>query len=557
MASTVFEKPRRAPQQIGNMKFEHVLEEIDGFGRFQKMVLLLSFIGRFTLPCHFLLNNYITSIPSHHCDISSVDVEGFFGNLSQEQKLAVIIPQQEDGSLASCHMFHEPQLYVLDTESNFSDAPLIQCPNGWEFDNSTFISTLATEWDLVCERRGMNKAVVTIFFIGVMSGAPIFGSLSNRYGRKPMLLVSYVLGTCFALASVFSSSFTMFAVLRFFTGLSITGIVIVSSVLCVEWVDIRNRKLVGVVDSVSWTFGYMVLPGIAYCVRDWRWLTFTVTSPLAVALISWRWVPESARWLIANGKLERAHYYLKKCAAINKKKGVSSIIKPEVLSAIISENGNRKYSYLDLARTPKMRRLALLTGATWYGVASIYYGISFNIKGFGLDLYLNQFLFGAVELPSKVLIYFLLDQIGRRKTETGSLLMASFCLLVNIFIPHDQWIVRSVIGVLGKGFASISFGTLVLYSSELYPTVIRQNGMGYNSFLGRMGVALAPLILLLDDVWGHLSQVILCAIALFAGLVASQLPETRDRCLPETIEDVEGTSKSQDEKYKEDRENGG
>lgn len=65
--------------------------------------------------------------------------------------------------------------------------------------------------------------------------------------------------------------------------------------------------------------------------------------------------------------------------------------------------------------------------------------------------------------------------------------------------------------------------------------------MGYNSFLGRMGVAIAPLILLLDEVWGNLSQVILCAIALITGLVAFQLPETRGRYLPETIEDIEGT----------------
>lgn len=56
----------------------------------------------------------------------------------------------------------------------------------------------------------------------------------------------------------------------------------------VEWVSIESRKLVGVIDSLSWTFGYMMLPVMAYGVRDWRWLTVTVTLPLAVALISWR-----------------------------------------------------------------------------------------------------------------------------------------------------------------------------------------------------------------------------------------------------------------------------
>lgn len=67
----------------------------------------------------------------------------------------------------------------------------------------------------------------------------------------------------------------------------------------------------------------------------------------------------------------------------------------------------------------------------------------------------------------------------------------------------------------------------------------RQNGMGFNSFMARLGVALAPLILLLDDVWQNLPQVVLCSAALLGGIVARTLSETKGRCLPETIEDIE------------------
>lgn len=63
--------------------------------------------------------------------------------------------------------------------------------------------------------------------------------------------------------------------------------------------------------------------------------------------------------------------------------------------------------------------------------------------------------------------------------------------------------------------------------------------MGYNSFLARLGVALSPLILLLDDIWKHLPQVVLCCTATMGAIVARTLSETRDRCLQETIEDIE------------------
>ncbi|XP_030643335.1 solute carrier family 22 member 7-like [Chanos chanos] len=527
------------------MKFEDLLSEINGFGRFQKTVLFITFVGRFTLPCHFLLNNYIAAIPSHHCDISSLDGDdGLFGNLSLEERLTVSVPVMESGKLSSCQMFSEPQFHLL-VNSNSTGAPTVQCQNGWVYDNTTFTSTIATQWDLVCENRGLNKATTTIFFVGVMFGAMMFGSLSDRYGRKTTLLISYLTAMVFAMSSAFASSFIMFAVLRFFTGFSITGIVIVSSVLNVEWVDIERRKLVGVIDSLGWSFGYMLLPWIAYGVRDWRYLTIAVTSPLAIAIITWRWIPESARWLIASGQLDKAHYFLKQCASKNRREGVASKIKPETLSCIVmTEKVQRKYSYVDLVRTPKMRRLAALTGFTWYGVASTYYGISFNIAGFGLDLYLNQFLYGFIEFPAKICLYFLFDKMGRRRIQVGALLFAGLSLVINLFIPKDQWIVRTVVSVLGKGFSSASFTTAVLYSSELYPTVVRQNGMGYNSFMARLGVAIAPLILLLEDMSNTLPQVILGSIAVVAALLARLLPETQGRCLPETIEDIEGTGKT-------------
>ncbi|KAM6940202.1 solute carrier family 22 member 6-B-like [Xenentodon cancila] len=524
------------------MRFENVLADINGFGRFQMMIVGISFLGRFTMPCHFMLNNFVAAIPAHHCDFSSLNDGDIFMNLSHAQRVAVSIPVQQDGSLSSCQMFAEPQYHLLLNSSRTADVATMPCQNGWVYDNKTFISTVTSQWDLVCERRGKNKATATIFFVGVMFGAMTFGSLSDRYGRKTMLLVSYVSGMLFAIASAFSTTYVMFAVLRFFTGFCITGIIIVSTVLSVEWVDIEHRKMVGVIDSLSWTFGNTALSAIAYFVTDWRWLIVSVTSPLTLAIISWRWMPESARWLIANGKLSQAQVYLKKCAKMNRTEESTHILKTETLSTIVvTVKRDRTFSYLDLIRTPKMRKLALRTGLLWFCVATTFYGISFNITGFGLNIYLTQFTYALIEVPAKVSVYYLLDKIGRRSTEAGSLLLVCICLGINVVIPKHMSVARTVVAVIGKGFSSASFATLVLYSSELYPTVVRQNGMGYNSFMARFGVAVAPLILLLDDIWRELPQVVLCCVAAVGALVARSLSETRDRCLPETIEDVEQT----------------
>ncbi|XP_049901484.1 solute carrier family 22 member 7-like [Epinephelus moara] len=524
------------------MKFENVLAELNGFGRFQLKTILLMVIPRVTLPFNFLLNNFIAAIPSHHCDISSLDDGGLFRNLSQAERLLVSVPLQEDGTPNSCQMFAEPQYHLLLNYSNMTELPTVPCQNGWVYDNTTFKSTLATEWDLVCDKRRVNRATATIFFMGVMVGAAVFGYFSDRFGRKIMLLVSYVTAAIFGFASAFSYNFAMFAAMRFFTGLGMSGISIITIVLCIEWVDIKHRTAVGVLMSMDWSVCTAVLPLVAYFVNDWRHLTAVATTPLFLAMISWWWLPESARWLISTGKVNRAHFYLSKCAEANGREQFMADVKPEVLSKVILvENENRKYSYLDLVRTPRMRRLALLTAIVWFGVAFTYYGISLNVAGFGLNIYLTQFIYGAIELPAKAFIFFSLSKTGRRLNQTGTLLMTGLCIFCNMFVPKDKGLFQTAVGALGKMFSEATFTTVYLYTSELYPTVMRQNGLGFCAVMARCGVSVSPLIMLLEEVWGHLPSTIFSLVAVGAGLSAYFLPETKNIRLPETIEDVELT----------------
>lgn len=71
----------------------------------------------------------------------------------------------------------------------------------------------------------------------------------------------------------------------------------------------------------------------------------------------------------------------------------------------------------------------------------------------------------------------------------------------------------------------------------------RQNGIGFTSFLARLGVSISPLIMLLEDVWNLLPSVIYCVVAVGCGLVSMLLPETLHTRLPETIEDIEKPGK--------------
>ncbi|KAG7511611.1 hypothetical protein JOB18_005112 [Solea senegalensis] len=523
------------------MKFEKILEEINGFGSFQLLLIVLLCSSRIVLPCHYLLNIFITAVPPHRCDLSDLgdlgDAAETLTNLSDAQRLTVSVPKHKDGTFKSCEMFAERQFQLLSNISNISaDVSTVQCHSGWVYDNSSFSSTLATEWDLVCDRKSLRNTTGTIFFLGVMVGSIVFGFLCDKYGRKKTLLVSYVISMVFSLASAFANSYVMFAVLRFLTGFGMTGIGINSLVLSIEWVDTDHRSFIGVIGSLSWSVGNMMLAGFAFLVNDWRTLVMVVTAPLGFAVLTWWWIPESARWLLANGKVETAQFYLDRCAKFNKraKVNVETLCNKEDL-----ETQDKNYTYLHLIKTPKIRKISVVIGIVWFGVAATYYGISLNIGGFGLNAYLTHFIYAAIEVPAKLMIYCLLDIIGRRKCQSGTLLLTGTCIAINILVPRDLWIIRSVVAILGKGLSEASFTTVFLYTSELYPTVVRQNGLGYANFVSRVGVSVAPLVLLLDDVWTPLPQIVLCCVAISSGLASLLLPETLKARLPQTIDDIE------------------
>uniref|UniRef100_A0A8C1V7D0 Solute carrier family 22 member 7b, tandem duplicate 1 n=1 Tax=Cyprinus carpio TaxID=7962 RepID=A0A8C1V7D0_CYPCA len=325
-------------------------------------------------------------------------------------------------------LFYWQQIYVYKMSN--SDLYLLNWMSNIKNDIFLKLYVFHFQFGLVCDRKGLNKATATIFLVGVMVGAAIFGWLI----QKRMLMVAYLKAISFGVASAFSKSFIMFAIMRFFTGMGLTHKV------CVEWADIAHRTIAGVIISFDWFFSTMILP---------------VTAPLILAVITWR-----APFL------------------------------PEQIEIFLLVSGSCEVFF-------KMRKLAMLTGINCFHrfrVAFTYYGNSLNISGFGLNLYLTQFIYGAIELPSKLVAYLCLDKLGRRYSQMGTLITTGVCISINVIIPRDLWLPRTVIFVQGKGFLEASFTCVFLYNTELYPTVLQQNGLGYSSFVGRVGVSLAPLV---------------------------------------------------------------
>lgn len=126
------------------MKFEELLLEVDGFGKYQMLVYLMLCLPRLVIPMHFLLHNFISASPPHHCMISN-----FTGisSLSQDEIFLISLPKEPDGTLSSCKMFSRPQYHLLVNSSHFMDntSSIQSCQQGWIYDHSRYVSTTAIE----------------------------------------------------------------------------------------------------------------------------------------------------------------------------------------------------------------------------------------------------------------------------------------------------------------------------------------------------------------------------------------------------------------------------
>ncbi|XP_005414808.1 PREDICTED: solute carrier family 22 member 8 isoform X2 [Chinchilla lanigera] len=392
----------------------------------------------------------------------------------------------------------------------------------------------------------MKEMAQSVYMAGILIGGLVLGKLSDRFGRKPILTFSYLLLATSGSGTAFSPSLPTYMVFRFLCGFSISGITLSTVILNVEWVPTWMRAISSTMIGYFYTVGQFLLSGLAYAIPQWRWLQLTVSVPFFVfCLLSW-WVPESIRWLVLSGKFSKALQTLQGVATFNGKKEEGEKLSVEELKLNLQKDialAKTKYGAMHLFRIPILRRMTLCLSLAWFSTGFAYYSLAMGVEEFGVDIYILQIIFGGVDIPSKFITILSVSYLGRHITQASTLLLGGGTILALILMPEDMHILRTALAVFGKGCLSSSFSCLFLYTSELYPTVIRQTGMGLSNMWARVGSMMAPLVKITGEVHPAIPNIVYGTMALLGGSTAFFLPETLNRPLPENLEDLQQWSK--------------
>ncbi|WP_439649376.1 sugar porter family MFS transporter [Jilunia laotingensis] len=396
--------------------------------------------------------------------------------------------------------------------------------------------------------------------IGCLVGALSAGKLSDRLGRKPILILAAGLFIATAIGTGAVHSFTYFNVFRLIGGFAIGIASSLSPMYIAEiapahlrgrFVSINQLTVVlGILASqiVNWQIAEPVQAGAtAEMIREswngqwgWRWMFWAMTVPATLFFGFSFILPESPRWLASSGRREAA---LKVFARM----GGDAYARRELQAIDASSTGTEQQGGFKQLLQPSMRKV-LIIGIVmavlqqWCGINVIfnYAQEIFMEAGYGVsDVLMNIVVTGITNVVFTILAMFVVDRWGRKVlTLIGSFgLTVIYAFMGAAYYFHITGIVLLVIVVLAIACYAMTLATTMwVIISEIFPNRVRGVAMSVCTFaLWAACFILTYTFPVLNSSLGAAGTFWLYGVICLAGgiFVVTCLPETKGKSLEE------------------------
>ncbi|MFB0875910.1 MULTISPECIES: MFS transporter [unclassified Sphingobium] len=366
-----------------------------------------------------------------------------------------------------------------------------------QFSDGFSIGIIAIALSLAKEPLGLSGwwmgALGASTLFGLFFGSLIAGSITDRYGRRPMFNWGMLLFTIIAVMQYLSPSAQVLFAARFLLGVILACDYVACKAMVTEYSPSRNRGVNLSILALSWTSGYLCSFIAGYVVRSggpeaWRLALLASAAPSFIAFLLRCRIPESPLWLAHKGRMEEARGVVSKYIG----PGIS-LPAVDQFHVVVSQSAAR------LFKPPLLKNLVV--GCVFYASQVIplfalgtYLPIVMANLGLG-DGYTGALVYNILFWLGALIGPFIIDRMPRRK-----LLVGGFVVMATLLAILIGWRAAPALVTVSL-FAAFAFVLSVagilqfVYPPELFPTELRARGLGATLAFSRFGTASSTFVL--------------------------------------------------------------
>jgi SP family galactose:H+ symporter-like MFS transporter len=399
--------------------------------------------------------------------------------------------------------------------------------------------------------------VAGIVLVGAVIGASVAGTLSDRFGRRRVILVTALMFVIGALLSAAADSVAMLIVGRLLIGIAIGVASMLTPLYLAEIAPAASRGAVTSLNQLCITLGILVsyLVGYAFATtpEGWRWMLGLGAVPGAVLAAGMLVLPESPRWLAGHNRLPEAEAVLRRLRA-------SAVEVADELARLrtdLRREGGRLVPWSALL-APRLRPALIVgVGLAMFqqitGINTVIYFAPQIFQAAGLSSASVSILatagVGAVNVALTLVSIWLIDRAGRRALlllSLGGMAVTLLILAAGFAIGTSgalAWItVLSVAAYVA--FFAVGLGPVFwLLIAEIFPLAVRGRAMSLAT-ISNWGFNLLVTVTFLSliDLFGRPGTFLVYGVLTLVAVVftAVLVPETKGRSLEEIEDALEG-----------------
>lgn len=328
---------------------------------------------------------------------------------------------------------------------------------------------------------------------GMMFGAMGFGMLSDKWGRKKVILICVVLFSLTTVINGFATNAWQFGILRFIAGLGIGGVMPNVVSLMSEYSPARKRSTLVALMFSGYAVGGMMSAGLGIWIVPnfgWEIMFYLAVVPLLLLPLMIKYLPESVAFLMAQKREAEARDVLCNVAPFKAINEQDTLVVPPTTES--------KAPVLELFRGGRAMS-TLMFWVAFFNCLLMVYALGswlpklMSAAGYPLDsslMFLMVLNIGAI--VGAVGGGWLADRFSLRSVLVSFFILGSGSL-ITLGYENPMWFLYTLMGIAG----ATTIGSQILlyaYVAQYYPTSIRSTGLGWASGIGRNGAIVGPML---------------------------------------------------------------